>query len=108
MVEYVTGLDRTYHALADSTRRDVLQRLSGGPARVTDVAAARAISLAATSKHIRVLEESGLVRRSVVGREHWLIIEANPLSSASAWLQGYRRFWEANLDHLDRELRKGR
>lgn len=109
MVEFdADNLDATYHALSDPTRRDVLQRLIAGPARITDLASARDISLAAVSKHIRVVEDAGLVRRSITGREHWLALEPSSLRPASHWLDGYRRFWEASLDRLDRQLRKRR
>lgn len=105
MVEF-SELDSTYHAIADPTRRDVLQRLATGPARITDLAHSRDISFAATSKHIRVLEDAGLVRRSVSGREHWLALEAASLMPASRWLDGYRMYWEAGLDRLEQQLRK--
>jgi DNA-binding transcriptional ArsR family regulator len=109
MVEFDGGsLDATYHALSDATRRDVLQRLIAGPARITDLADARDISLAAVSKHIRVIEHAGLVRRSIGGREHWLALEPSGLRPASHWLDGYRRFWEASLDRLDHQLRRRR
>jgi DNA-binding transcriptional ArsR family regulator len=102
------NLDATYHALSDPTRRDVLQRLVTGPARITDLADSRDISLAAVSKHIRVIEHAGLVRRSITGREHWLVLEPSSLRPASHWLDGYRRFWETSLDRLDDQLRRRR
>jgi DNA-binding transcriptional ArsR family regulator len=106
MVEYREALDGTYHALSHRLRRDVLERLSAGPARISDLAAPTDISFAAVSKHVGVLESSRLLRRSVRGREHWLELEPAALRPASLWLDGYRRFWELSLDRLERELRK--
>ena len=109
MVEFNEArLDAAYHAIADPTRRSILHRLTGGPARVTDLAASRDISFAATSKHIRVIEDAGLIKRSITGREHWLALEPSTLRPASLWLDGYRRFWEDGLDRLDQQLRKRR
>lgn len=107
MVEFdADTLDSTYHAISDPTRRDFLTRLAAGPARITDLADSRAISFAAVSKHVRVIERAGLVRRSISGREHWLALDPSSLKVASLWLDGYRRFWEVRLDRLDQELRK--
>jgi DNA-binding transcriptional ArsR family regulator len=94
-------LDATMGALADPTRRAILARLSQADARVTDLAAAFPISLNSTSKHIRMLERAGLVRRTVRGREHVLSLEAAPLAEASTWIESYRRFWEDRLAALD-------
>ena len=101
-------LDATYHALSDPTRRDMLRRLTEGPGRITDLAGERDITFAATSKHVRVLEDAGLIQRSIAGREHWLALEPSNLRRASLWLDGYRRFWEVRLDRLEHELRKQR
>lgn len=102
MVEYrAAGLDAAYSALAHPVRRDILARLRKGQARVTDLAEPFDLSLAAVSKHIRVLEDANLVQRSVRGREHRLRLNARPLMEASTWLEGYRRFWEERLDALE-------
>jgi len=102
MVEYSPGrLDATYAALAHPVRRDILARLRGGEERVTDLARPFDVSLAAVSKHIRVLEDARLVRRSVLGREHRLAIDARPLGEASGWLDAYREFWDRRLDALE-------
>ncbi len=102
MGEYsVATLDRVFSAVSDPTRRAILARLAESDARVTDVAGAFPISLNSTSKHIRVLEGAGLVRRTVRGREHILSLEVAPLSEAAAWIDHYRRFWADQLSALD-------
>jgi DNA-binding transcriptional ArsR family regulator len=88
-------------ALADPTRRAILDRLARGPARVTDVAAPFAMSLNAVSKHVKVLEIAGLVRRSRQGREHTLELNAEPLEDVSRWANRYARFWTEKLDRLE-------
>jgi DNA-binding transcriptional ArsR family regulator len=106
VVEYSSGLlDATYRALAHPVRRAVLDRLSGGAARVTDLAAPFDSSLAAISKHVQVLEGAGLVQRTIRGREHQLALDAARLEPASLWLVSYRRFWETRLDLLEDRLR---
>ena len=94
-------LDRVFSAVSDPTRRAILARLADADARVTDLAADFPISLNSTSKHIRVLEHAGLVRRTVRGREHILSLEAAPLSEAAEWIEHYRRFWSEQLASLD-------
>ena len=100
-----TTLDHTLTALADPTRRAILRRLSQGEARVTEIARPFAISLAAVSKHIIVLERAGLVRRRRAGREHLLSINPRPLDEAAAWIESTRARWTARLDALDEILR---
>jgi DNA-binding transcriptional ArsR family regulator len=108
MVERSATLDSAYGALAHEVRRAMLERLRSGPARVTDLAAPFDMSLAAASKHVRVLEDAGLLRRAVTGREHHLTLDAAPLAPAAAWLEAYRSFWQGRLDALERRLREGR
>src|SRR5438876_772393 len=98
-------LDDTLIALADPTRRAILQRLSRGEARVTEVAAPFDISLNSVSKHIRILERAKLVRRRVSGREHFLTFNAAPLESAADWIDRHRIFWSERLDALEAALR---
>lgn len=98
-------LDDTLIALADNTRRSILQRLSGGRARVTDVAAPFHISLNSVSKHIRILERAGLVRREVSGRDHYLSLDPRPLNELTEWLVKSRDFWIARVDALESALR---
>ena len=109
MVEYPDrGLDGTYRALAHPVRRRMLERLAAGDSRVTGLAAGFGISLAAASKHIRVLEAAGLVRRTVLGREHHLALRLEPLTEAAAWIERSRRFWSERIDALEAVLREDR
>lgn len=88
-------------AISDPTRRAILERLTLGPARVTDVAEPFDMSLAAVSKHVRVLERVGLVRRARRGREHALTLDARPLRQVVRWTSRYERFWNERLDRLE-------
>jgi len=90
-----------FSAVSDPTRRAILAQLANSDARVTDVASAFTISLNSTSKHIRVLEGAGLVRRTVRGREHVLSLDAAPLAEAAEWIEHYRAFWTEQLASLD-------
>ena len=98
-------LDDTLVALADETRRSILGRLAAGEARVTEVAAPFDISLNSVSKHIRLLERAGLVRRRVVGRDHFLALEPGPFDELTEWMQRTRAFWSSRLDRLEAALR---
>jgi DNA-binding transcriptional ArsR family regulator len=100
-------LDRTLLALADPTRRAILRRLMRSEARVTDVAAPFHVSLNAISKHIRVLENAGLVRRRVAGREHHLAFDPRPMEAAADWIAAQRAFWEPRLAALEEHLVRG-
>lgn len=102
MVEYVgSHLDQVFGAVADPTRRAILARLATSEARVTEIAEEFPISLNSTSKHIKVLERAGLVRRDVQGRDHVLSLNAEPLAEAVAWMEHYRGFWEDRLSALE-------
>jgi len=98
-------LDETLIALADDTRRSILGRLAAGEARVTEVAAPFDISLNSVSKHIRILERAGLVRRRVEGRDHFLALEPKPFDDLTEWMQKTREFWSSRLDRLEAALR---
>ncbi|MBI5092614.1 MAG: winged helix-turn-helix transcriptional regulator [Candidatus Hydrogenedentes bacterium] len=98
-------LDSVFHALADPTRRAMLRRLTDGKRNISELAAPFRMSFAAASKHVRVLESAGLVKRTVEGREHVCAIEASPLAAAEEWLQFYERFWTMRLDALEAALR---
>ena len=100
-----TNLDYTMTALADQTRRAILQRLSQGEARVTDLAKPFDMSLNAVSKHIRILERARLVQRRRKGREHFLSVNTEPLDEAGRWIDGFRRMWEIKLGRLDEYLK---
>ena len=103
MGEYQTQtLDRVFGAISDPTRREILTRLSASDERVTDVARHFSISLNSVSKHVRVLEQAGLVRRSVQGRTHMLSLNASPMAEAADWIEYYRTFWTDRLASLDR------
>lgn len=102
-----TSLDQTLTALADPTRRAILQRLMEGEARVTELAQPFSISLNSVSKHIQVLERARLVRRRRTGREHLLSFNPEPLDEAAAWIAAQRAFWTARLDALDAMLQEG-
>ena len=99
-------LDRTFAALADPTRRRILEHLAGGDRCVTDLARPYRMSLPAVSKHLRVLENAGLVRRKRDGRVHRLKLEAKPMQQAQAWIEEYRKFWEESFDRLDDYLKQ--
>jgi DNA-binding transcriptional ArsR family regulator len=110
MVKYnSTTLNRTFAALADPTRRRILAQLSRGDRCVTDLARRHDMSLVAVSKHLRVLEKAGLLRRRRYrrdGRVHEMQLEARPLKQAAEWVEEYRKFWESSLDRLAAYLEK--
>lgn len=94
-------LDALFHALSDTTRRAMVERLATGPQSVGDLAAPFDMSLAGASKHIRVLEGAGLVRREVQGRTHRCSLDAARLRDARDWLARYEKFWNERLDALE-------
>ncbi len=93
-------LDRVFHALANRTRRAMLARLIEGPTMVTELAAPHAMSLPSVSKHLRVLEQAGLVERTVSGRVHTCSLGTAPLQAMDEWLSHYRGFWDETLESL--------
>ena len=97
-------LDRVFHALADPTRREMVARLSRGPATVSDLAAPISMSLPAVLQHLRVLEASGLVRTEKVGRVRTCRIEPATLRGAERWIGERRASWERRLDALGEYL----
>src|SRR5438445_6044939 len=97
-------LDAVFAALADPTRRAIIERLSGGEARVTEVAEPFPISLNAVSKHIRVLEASGMIERHRRGRDHILSINTRSLDEVDGWIEGTRRYWGKRLDAMEHLL----
>ncbi len=99
-------LDHTLLALADPTRRAILQRLSSGEARVTDLARPFKMSLNAVSKHILMLERAKLVQRRKVGRDHYLSYRPEAMDEAALWMEQTRHFWASRLDALEQILRE--
>ena len=107
MVKYSPKvLNRTFAALADPTRRRILAHLARGNKCVTRLARPHAMSLPAVSKHLRVLEKAGLLRRRRYGRVHEMQLDAKPLQEAAQWVEEYRKFWEGSLDRLAEYLEK--
>ena len=110
------SLDATFAALADPTRRAILDRLAQGEATVTELAAPFAISQPAISNHLKVLERAGLISRRRDAQRRPCRLEAQPLAEATEWLTEYRRFWEGSFQRLDalldelktREKKRGR
>ncbi len=94
-------LDATFAALADPTRRAILARLASGAASVSELAAPFEMSQPAISKHLKVLERAGLISRGQDAQRRPRRLEARPLAEATAWLENYRRFWEASFASLD-------
>ena len=94
-------LDQVYGAIADPTRREILEILAEGETNVGSLAERFPISLNGVSKHVKVLERAGLVERTIQGREHRLRLNAEPLMEASSWLEHYRGFWGARLAALE-------
>ena len=102
MVEYrQTDLNHIFSALADPTRRAILQKLTGRPSTIKEIAEPFPVSFNAISKHVMVLERAGLVRREIRGREHHCWIQSRPLREANVWLEHYRQFWEERMDALE-------
>ena len=99
------GLDATFAALADPTRRAILARLAQGEASVTELAAPFEMSQPAISKHLKVLERAGLVSRGREAQRRPCRLEPEPLAAANAWLENYRRFWEGRFQQLDTLLK---
>jgi DNA-binding transcriptional ArsR family regulator len=104
MVKYVETLDTVFAALADPTRRGVLDKLAGGALPVTELAAPHDMSLPGFLKHLRVLEDAGLIERSKEGRVVSCELSAAPMKAAAAWMARYEKFWTEKLDALGRFL----
>ncbi|MFN0127165.1 MAG: ArsR/SmtB family transcription factor [Verrucomicrobiales bacterium] len=98
------NLDRVFFALSDPTRRSLLERLGIREAAVSELAGPCAMSLPAVSKHVRILEEAGLVSRRVEGRFHYLHANRQALEDAKRWIEKHRSFWETSFDRLEERL----
>jgi len=108
MINYQVPLDLAFQALADPARRAIVERLSKGPASVSELAKPLPMSLPAVMLHLKVLEESGLVKSSKVGRVRTCRIEALALSQAERWISERRQMWESNLDRLSEFLERSK
>jgi DNA-binding transcriptional ArsR family regulator len=107
MLDQTTDLDRTFQALADKSRRAMMERLTLGPASVSELAEPLAMSLAAVLQHVQVLELSGLVKSEKVGRTRTCQIDRAAMTAAEQWIIDRRRGWEARLDRLGDILHDG-
>ena len=101
------ALDATFAALADATRRGIVERLSRGPAPVGELVEPLAMSWPAVTKHLQVLERAGLVQRHRAGRHRVLELNPEPMTRAQGWMDQHREFWEKNLDSLAAYLERG-
>lgn len=97
-------LDRSFLALSHPVRRRIVERLGRGPATVGEAARGVTVSKPAVTKHLKVLEEAGVVRREIRGREHVLSLDAPGLEAATSWLDVRREIWEAKFDAVERHL----
>ena len=97
-------LDRSFVALAHPVRRAIVERLARGPASIGEATAGLGVTKPAVTKHVKALEQAGVVRRSVEGRRHTLLLETRPLAEASRWLDVHRALWEAKLDTIAQQL----
>jgi len=107
MLDQTIDLDRTFQALADKSRRTMVERLTLGPASVSELAEPLAMSLAAVLQHVQVLESSGLVTTEKVGRTRTCRIEGTAMTAAEQWISDRRRSWEDRLDRLGDLLNEG-
>lgn len=104
MTHRLQTLDNVFDAVADSTRRSILDRLRSGPMTVTKLARPYSMSLNAVSKHVKKLESAGLIRREIRGREHFCQLDAARFEAAMNWMGRYRQFWTDRLDALEKHL----
>jgi DNA-binding transcriptional ArsR family regulator len=106
MVKYSEDLDRVFAALGDPTRRRIVERLARGSLTVGEIASGFSMSAPAVSKHLKILERSGLLRRKVLGRVHTCRLEPASMHAAVSWIEAQERFWNAALDRLGEELNR--
>lgn len=106
MAKYSTDLDRTFSALADPTRRAIVGRLCGGPKSVTELSEPFELALPSLLKHLRVLEESGLISSEKTGRIRTCKIEAHALHATEAWLHQHISTWEKRLDRMEAHIQR--
>ena len=101
MVKHSATLDNVFSALADPVRRNIVEQLTRSERTAGELASSFAISQPAVSKHLKVLERCGLLKRTIVGREHHLRLAPRALATATTWLETQQRFWNASFDRLD-------
>lgn len=106
--KHAKSLDLVFGAVADTTRRSMLDRLRGGSLTVTELARPYAMSLNAVSKHVKTLERAGLIRRSISGREHSCRLDATKFDEAMNWMSYYSEFWGDRMDALEKHLKDKR
>jgi len=106
MVEYTLQLDSVFGSLADPTRRDILKRVARSELSVSEIASSYDISLAAVSKHLKILERAKLIIKRRRGKQHLVRVQTKTVNSAMEYLEWYRKFTEANLDSLENYLNK--
>jgi DNA-binding transcriptional ArsR family regulator len=106
MVQHQVTLNRTFSALADPTRRDILQRLGRGPATISELAEPYGMSLTGLKKHVRILEEADLVSTEKVGRTRECRLGPEQLEDAAQWIEMYRSHWDRRLDRLEGYLER--
>jgi DNA-binding transcriptional ArsR family regulator len=104
MVEYTFSLDNTFGALSDPTRRDILRRVSDQELSVGEIARPYALTFAAVSKHLKILERAKLIVKRRRGKEQIVSLAPQAMADAADYLQWYRRFWESRLDSLEKYL----
>lgn len=107
MVEYTLRLDTIFHSLSDPTRRDILQRVAECDISIGDLAKKYDVSLAAISKHIRVLQEARLINKRREGKKYMVALAPDALKSADEYLEQYRLMWQGRHDKLDALLKEG-
>ncbi len=98
-------LDSVFSALGDPTRRRIVERLARGRHTVSEVSSGFAMSQPAISKHVKILEQSGLIEREITGRIHHLRLSPKAMETASSWIETQRKYWSAALDRLDAYLK---
>lgn len=103
---YKDDLSHVFYALADSNRRQILDLVAKRPRLATELAKRFDMSFPAVSKHIKILEEAGFVKRNIKGREHSIAIEQKSLKKAYDWIDHYRKFWEESFDRLENYLKE--
>lgn len=101
-----SGLDQVFFALSDPTRRTIVEYLAAGSSTIGELARPFAISAPAVTKHMKVLERSGLVSRRIEGRQHHCTLNPQALTKVQDWLEFYREFWQERLDGLERLLER--